>query len=131
MWWHTTFLSAIYRLTMSKYQSLEEEMFGSSDDDWDTQTTQETSQLTVNSPLSSDSESTSSDDKFLNNDEEEECNLSDSDDEASNHRRVDQNRSPSPETPFLDRLERRYGRQSLSSSSSTSSSKNSSSKKTQ
>ena len=127
--WHTTFLSAIYRLTMSTYQSIEEEMFGSSDDDWDTQTTQETSQLTVNSPLSSDSESTSSDDKFINNDEEEEFNLADSDDEASNHRRVDQNRSPSPENPFLDRLERRYGRQSLSSSSSTSSSKNSSSKK--
>ena len=39
---------------MSKYETLEEQMFGSSDDDWDdTQTTQETSQLTCDSPLSS------------------------------------------------------------------------------
>jgi hypothetical protein len=52
--WHTTFLIAIYRSTMSKYETLEEQMFGSSDDDWDdTQTTQETSQLTCDSPLSS------------------------------------------------------------------------------
>ena len=129
--WHTTSVSAIYRLTMSKYETLAEQLFGSSDDDADLHDlhTQGDNRLTFDSPRSSDSETTSSEDKFISNDAED--NLSDSDDEASNHRRVDQNRSPSPENPLLARLERQYGRPSLSSSSSTSSSssKNSSSKK--
>ena len=107
---------------MLKYETLDDELFGSSDDDWDdTQTTQETSQLTCNSPLSTDSEPTSYDDNFINNDDEE-FNLTDCDDEASNHRRVDQNRSPSPINRRLEHIARRYAGHSISSSSSTSSS---------
>ena len=57
------FLSGIYRLTMPKNETLAEQLFGSfGDDDWDdTQSTQETSHLIVNSPRSTDSEPTRSD----------------------------------------------------------------------
>jgi hypothetical protein len=84
---------------MSKYETLAEQLFGSSDDDADLHDlhTQQDNRLTFHSPLSSVANPpVPTTNLYITM---RWSNLTDSDDEASNHRRVDQNLSDQGKPP--------------------------------